>query len=304
MIDKYNLEYLRKDGRVKTVRLRGYVSQGLILPVPSSNLNEGDDVANLLGITKYEPAAPKYQSNYGKKTSKKVVNPFFEKCTSPNNVKYYPEVFKEGDLVVVTEKIHGTSWRAGTLPKTSKTLWSKIVAALQKAVGRYNAYEFVYGSHNVQITHNNRYKGFYGSDVYGKVAKKYNATQIPADYTVFGEAYGEGIQDLDYGVKGDIDLMVFDVKYKGDFLPYDEMLAFCARYGLPTVPLLYKGLYYKGLVEEHTDGKTTLAAAPKQIREGCVIKSANEINDVRIGRKMLKSISVNYLLRADGTEFH
>lgn len=302
LIEKHELEFLRKDGRVKVIKLRGFVSQGLILPAVEG-YNVGEDVGEALGIKKYEPSAPKYQNSYGKKTSKKIVNPYFDKCTSPNNVRYYPELFKEGEQVVVTEKIHGTSWRAGTLPYKPKNLFSKIKVVLLKIVGKYRPYEFVYGSHNVQITHNNKYKGFYGEDIYGRVAEKYNVKElIPPDYTVFGEVYGEGIQDLEYGLIGDLRLMVFDVKYKGVFLDYPEMINFCQEFNLPHVPVLYVGEYYNGLVQEHTDGMSTIA--PDQIREGCVIKSLNEVNDFRVGRKILKSISEDYLIRNDATEYH
>jgi len=75
-------EFLRKssykklvDGtegfRLKTIRLRGQVSQGLIIPakdvheiihrsIPNLNLGlyEGLDVTEMLGITKYEPPVP------------------------------------------------------------------------------------------------------------------------------------------------------------------------------------------------------------------------------------------------------
>src|SRR5574344_2940523 len=59
-------EFLRKSSykkildqegfRLKTIRLRGQISQGLILPLSllEGDYNEGDDVTDLLGITKYE----------------------------------------------------------------------------------------------------------------------------------------------------------------------------------------------------------------------------------------------------------
>ena len=55
LILKYNLIYLKNGGRTGTVKLRGYVSQGLILNVPEGSWQLGDDVANVLNIKKYEP---------------------------------------------------------------------------------------------------------------------------------------------------------------------------------------------------------------------------------------------------------
>ncbi len=50
--------------RVKSMRLKGTLSQGLALPISSLNLNinylqEGDNVTKQLGVTKYDP----YESN-------------------------------------------------------------------------------------------------------------------------------------------------------------------------------------------------------------------------------------------------
>ena len=62
LIDKYKLEFVRKGGRVKTVKLRKFISQGLCLPIPEGkNWKEGKSVATELGITKYEPPKARYQ---------------------------------------------------------------------------------------------------------------------------------------------------------------------------------------------------------------------------------------------------
>jgi RNA ligase (TIGR02306 family) len=70
--EKPEFEFLRKssfktmaDGstgfRLKTIRLKEQLSQGLVLPLSEVNLsdvNEGDDVTEILGIKKYEPPIP------------------------------------------------------------------------------------------------------------------------------------------------------------------------------------------------------------------------------------------------------
>ena len=71
---KEEFEFLRKssyrklvDGtegfRLKTIKLRGQISQGLILPISvveytNVGFEVGMDVTNLLGVTKYEPPIP------------------------------------------------------------------------------------------------------------------------------------------------------------------------------------------------------------------------------------------------------
>lgn len=53
--DSVEFEFLReRKFRVRTIKLRGQISQGLIVPVPSANLKEGDDITAILGVKKFE----------------------------------------------------------------------------------------------------------------------------------------------------------------------------------------------------------------------------------------------------------
>ena len=72
----------------------------------------GDDVADILGITKYEPPIPSYQRVQRKKGSWRN-HPMFSKYTDVENFKYYPDLFDEDEEISITEKIHGTSTRYG-----------------------------------------------------------------------------------------------------------------------------------------------------------------------------------------------
>ncbi len=321
IIEKYKLEYLKGHGRVRTVKLRKCISQGLILDIPKpmgSSWKEGLDVAIMLGIKKYEVKSPSYQTHNNKPTRRKM-NPAFDKYTDIDNIKNYKQIFKEGEIVVITEKIHGSNWRIANLPRYKGNLWGRIKSFL------FGKYELVYGSHNVQLKSSTASQNFYGEDVYGRMAKKYNFKDfLQEDFIVYGEIYGKGIQDLTYGLD-DIDLVIFDVKYKGRYLDYAGLSSFCLLYNLPMVPVLYIGEYSDKIKEECTEtklnitqdtvfgleietvsGKSELAiknGMNNQVREGCVIKPVKEENNYRIGRKILKSINSVYLLRKGGTEF-
>jgi RNA ligase (TIGR02306 family) len=322
LIEKYELDYLKNNGRTGTVKLRGYISQGLILDVPSPKYKEGDNVAEVMGITKYEVAEPSFAPQ-PKKSSRKKLNPNFDKYTDIENIKHYPDVFTSDDVVVVTEKLHGCNMRAANLEisiNRNQPLLSRTWSFIRKNLFRQK-YEFVYGSHNVQIGASTKRRSFYGTDVWGQIAKKYNLREvIPQDYIIYGEIYGPGIQDLTYGTK-EIDFAVFDIKYKGQYLPWgtnsimasgfvmneqlyfplNSVKALCAKWGLPTVPEIYVGPYLPGIVQADTSGKSLLC--PTQMREGIVIKLLHEGNSPQIGRKILKSVSEDYLLRKNGTEF-
>ena len=57
--DKPEFEFLRdRKFRVRTIKLRGQVSQGICFPLnilPKGNYKEGDDVTEVIGIKKYDP---------------------------------------------------------------------------------------------------------------------------------------------------------------------------------------------------------------------------------------------------------
>lgn len=303
MVEEHKLEYLKNGARVRTVKLRGTLSQGLLLALPAGHrFKEGQQVAEAFGITKWEPPAPSYQGTPNMaKATKNRPNPNFTRYCDPENIKNYPSVFKDGDEVVISEKIHGTNARFGNIPRNwGSGFWARLKRFF---FGRWlGEYEFAVGSRNVHLLGDN--PQFYEGNIYHQIAKRYNLAKIvPQGCTLYGEIYGDKIQDLAYGLTdGKIDAVFFDMKRGDKYVPWVEFAEFCIVQELPVVPVLYFGPYRDGLIAEHTDGKSMMA--PKQIREGCVIKTAFEENNLRIGRKILKSVSEAYLLRQGGTEFH
>lgn len=322
LIEEQNLTFLKGKNRVRTLKLKGVISQGLILPITILELQrhnrlEGDNVAIELGITKYEVTqkaivGPKkeYIRDYWIKylakeitlrrfvaksvgiiktrlKKPKLTNTEFKKYTDIENIKHFPVEFEEGEEVIITEKIHGTNFRASNCP-VKQTFLSRLL--------RKSTHEFCYGSHNVQKTVLSG-NGFYGEDVYGQISKKYNLKDIlPKGYQIFGEIYGPKIQKLTYG-KDEIDVVFFDLMIDGKYVDWQIFKDFCELANLPTVPILFKGEYYKSLLN-YTEGPTILGKGC-HIREGAVIKPLTEKYSNKCGRKILKSISSEYLLTKD-----
>ena len=56
---------------------------------------------------------------------------------------------------------------------------------------------------------------------------------------VFGEIYGLGVQDLDYGTKDGY--RVFDISVNGKYLDWADVKQACQEYGVETVPCSTKG---------------------------------------------------------------
>jgi RNA ligase (TIGR02306 family) len=276
-----------------------------VLEIPQEirkeNYSEGKDVASVLGITKYEPPERPCGVKGGGQVTKKKSNPLFDKYTDIQNIKHFPDLFKEGEDIVITEKIHGSNFRAGLLPRPNRSI-------LAWFLNLFNKYEFVYGSHMVQKKPLSLHKGYYKEDIWLEMVHKYNLDKIiPKDYIVYGEVYGCGVQDLVYDCPNEHNLMIFDIKYKGKYLDWDKVKLFCTHFQLPIVPTLLECRYTYDTVKLCTDGKSVVC--PTQIREGCIVKPAVEVeiaeyNGRAFGRKILKSVSVDYLTRKEGTEYH
>ena len=103
--DKLGVTNYLSRGRVRTAKLRGVYSQGLIIDMKHlpDNYYLGDDVKDVLGITKYIPPPPPPNLS-GKRRNH---HPDFHRYTDIENIKNFPDVLQEGEMVTITEKIHG-----------------------------------------------------------------------------------------------------------------------------------------------------------------------------------------------------
>lgn len=292
--------------RVRTIKIRGTISQGMIAPIDMFNLHSyslDDDVAGVLNITKYEPPAAEIPSSMrgGLQSPKKKQNDNFKKYIDMENFKNFPDMFKEDDHISITEKLHGTSFRAGWVPTQATTLWKKI----QKFLRLLPDWEFCYGSRNVQLQEKS-YKGFYAKDLYTKTVEHYKLKDVlPKGIVVYGEVIGHGIQNgYTYGMNTPKEhkLFVYDVKENGGYVGYNRFKEFCNHHNLERVPELYCGVFSKEIAFSHVSGASTLTPEQK-VREGIVIKQLNGC-DPGEGRKVLKFLNDEYLLNKNNTDFH
>jgi hypothetical protein len=103
---------------------------------------------------------------------------------------------------------------------------------------------------------------------------------------------------LGYGVpKDELRYVAFDLKVNGEFLNYDAFVANCQLYGVPTVPEIINMDFDYNKVKEFANGGTLLSG--NHIREGIVVKPVIEGTDPKLGRKILKFISDDYLAGED-----
>lgn len=294
--------------RVKQIRIRGFASQGMIVNPSTLGITLcvlEFDYAGKFGIAKYEPIARGSSQNLGKDKQrlKREDHPQFHKYNGVESIKWFPTLFKEGEEVVIQEKLHGSNVRAACLPYNANTWWKRIKRAFRFAP----EWECVYGSNNVEISSKPGYLGFYGEDIYGAVLKKVDAfNKIYPNEIIYGEIIGPGIQkNYDYGHK-EHHFVLFDVKVfkdgKWSWLSPEAAMGFARARGFDFVPVVYVGPYNKEQAYALTKGNSVYC--PKQkVTEGIVIKSRNEYSTDLGNRKAVKWISEEYLDK-DQTDFH
>ena len=277
--------YLRKGGRVRTVKLRGVYSECLIIPFTYANIStknilvEGNDVMDILNIFKYEPPVKNIQLASGRKIKYKD-NPNFHIYYKFPNLKNVPGMFTENDMVEITRKIHGTNARYGIIKKTKLSLLDKI----KKFFGnKWIEYEFIVGSHNVEK--GSESQGFYDTNVWYEIEKKYDikaklwnyvknemmGVEIGDGITLYGEIYGAGIQkNYDYGLK-EIEFVGFDVKEEGEYLDtINAKLQIKDILHLPYVDILYTGPWSQEIQDSFVFNN--FIPGTKVPHEGIVIK--------------------------------
>ena len=310
--------------RVKAVKLRGELSQGLVLRAEdyahldddgapldhlrSEYLTLQEDVSALLGITKYEPPIPtQLRGNVGALfgyTANYDIENIKSRC-----------LFEPDEIVVATEKAHGTLMEVG---------WCRDLEPRDDCYGDGRCFVTSKGiaKSGLFIKNDPANEG----NLYLRAFKQFNlmrAIMSIADMSeevlriyLFGEVFGD-VQDLKYGHKpGEISYGLFDVliqrraghgeeaprTYYVDAAKLPQLAA--QQLGLPTLPIIVAGKWadVERDLSYFTSGRSLIA--PSQIREGIVIRPAIERRHPRFGRIIAKSVSPEYLLRkGDVTEF-
>jgi len=299
--------YLRKGGRVRTVKLRGVYSECLIIPlshVPYKGTHneyfEGRDMMEAMSIFKYEPPAVQVQLSSGRKI-RYHQNPNFHVYYKFPNMKNVTGMFTDTDLVQITRKLHGTNARYGIVKKTKLSLWDKIKKFLWLA-DTWVDYEFVYGSHNVEKGSDSQ--GFYDTDVWREIADKYDIkrklwhyvdvmgslTTIGSGITIYGEIYGPGIQkNYDYGLK-ELEFAAFDITINGEYQHMTNVQVACEKcLMLPHVPVLYEGAWSQEVQDQFTFNN--FIEGTKVPHEGIVVKERSGNR-----QKVAKVINPDYLI--------
>lgn len=191
---------------IKAINLRGEKSDGLILPIEVlskytdvSKLQNGDKISVLDGheiCCKYVPRTNHKRCGNGspkaknKREENEVISyPFFEQHVDTEQLAYNERAFKEGDLCIITLKMHGTSGRtANTIQviKKKRPAWMKKLFHINdKETVKYGAI-----SGTRRVTLRNYDHGYYGNDAFRRHWHDFFAERLPKAVEVYYELVG------------------------------------------------------------------------------------------------------------------
>jgi RNA ligase (TIGR02306 family) len=299
--------------RIKVLTLRGFMSQGI--PYPLSYLpdhplgsgwylqdaesglwpvQKGDDVAGLLCVTKHIPEVPADLVGEVMPVGRHLIPDF-----DIEDLKKYPRMLQDGEMVAITEKLHGIMTGAILLPESDAIAGQRFFV-FSKGLG-YEGLAFVddeANKGNVYLQMAHRYKL---KDKLELLAQRLGVFDVPV--FLVGETFGIGVQDLGYDTKPDYRSFAIGTGYRGRevYQAYEAALEHAKALGLTWVPELYRGPYSVAIVNQVISGKETLTGKESNIREGGVIEPLIPRQAPEIGRVILKAISPAYLGRPGET---
>ena len=250
--------------RVKTIKLRGQVSQGLVLPLkilknndPTAeyteimSIEEGLDVTDILGIKKYDPEAAKEKVWWKKLTSQKVEFPWWLKpfkrikfirnwwINKHKTVDDFPNFIKKTDeeriqnLPILFDQV-----KNGEIPLT----------VTEKMDGTSATYFLKDGKFGVCSRNKHIIKD--DGSPYWEVAKQYEIETVLRNLCGFnkstlvvlqGEIIGQSIQKNKYHLNGFM-FMPFNLIFNGERCNYKQMESALEFTNLTCVPMLEKEL--------------------------------------------------------------
>ena len=265
-----------KGERLRTVRLRGTLSQGLLLSRYTAldkvgEISEGQDVTELLGIQKWEAPIPASLSgmvrggfpSWGKKTDA-------ERCQ--NLTAEISEAVKNDIKFEVTIKLDGTSMSSGVGPDGEFHVCSRNLSLKLDQIG----------------------------NTYVDVAKKYDLENkmksLGRPLMISGEIIGEGLQKNQEKIKGQ-DFFVFNIwdPIRAEYLSVEERMSIVKTLGLKHVPVVRNGVSLRDLGLSTVEEILKFAEGPSMnspSREGLVFKSID-------GSFWFKAISNKWLIMND-----
>jgi RNA ligase (TIGR02306 family) len=270
--DTEEYAWLNGHRRIKAKKLRGVISYGLLVSAPEGAI-EGEDVAERMGIVHYEPeihgSGGPNQVRYRGPTAPAPPG------ISPGDydvdaLMRYSRVLIPGEMVWVTEKIHGSN------------------------------VSVIHTDGALHVKSHHQWKVDSEGDVFWKAVRNtpglIDWCEEHPELQVFGEiipTQRAGGVEFNYGnTWNDHSVILFDIAQHGEF--YSHELARGLAPNLPWVPTIDCVPFDLQAIEAMASGPSLVPGA-KHIREGCIVTPVNERTHYSIGRIKLKLVSYKFL---------
>jgi RNA ligase (TIGR02306 family) len=280
--DRPEFEFLRpRKMRVKTIRLRGQISQGICFPLsvlPASfEVAEDANCTEALGVIKYEPPVPAHLSGIAKGKF-----PSFIPKTDETRVQVMQRLLDKykGEPCYVTEKLDGSS-------------------------ATFYVYQNEFGvcSRNLDLLEDSE-------NTFWKVARALDLEtklrSLNGNFALQGELVGEFVQDNKLKLRGHTVYFfnLFDID-RFEYQPYSQFISTIESLGLQTVPVLATDYRLSSDIDSIIQMATRKSAIkPDLWAEGIVIRPLMEKIDLILsnenfnnGRVTLKAINPEFLLK-------
>jgi hypothetical protein len=253
--DKTKSGYLEDSRRIRPIRLKGVRCSAMWMPITSldkiadtSGYTVGQEIEEINGVpicSKYITQKTKQNSSKSKegKVSLKDRVPTFKEHLDTDQWGRNSHKVKEGDLVIITEKLHGTSGRCGYL-QTNKVMntWYRVMFTLFRVLAGFGwewnrskiqtSYNFVVGSRRVvkSIDGNEAENKahFYDEDLWTTIAKREFEGKLRKGETLYFEIVG-------YTPSGEAIMGNHNNSKLQKFMSKNEYKEFINKYGETTV---------------------------------------------------------------------
>lgn len=288
--ERPEFEFLRdRKFRVRTIKLRGQVSQGLVLPLsilPSGMYPIGTDVTKILGIEKYDPEAQQ-EAMLAQKQPNKPKGKFAQFMM---RFKWYRKLFMKSkrkggfpEWIVKTDEtriqnlttLFDIERKNGTKFSVTEKVDGQSATYYLRKVSR-RKYEFGVCSRNIHL-------GTPDNSSYWTVAKKYDIENVLkkliGDYETIvlqGEICGNQIQGNKYHISG-YELFAFNLIYPDHKCGTAEIKELLTPFGINTVPIVEEGKVLPDTIAdlvEYSKGKSIVRKEQK--REGVVMRNVQK----------------------------
>jgi len=313
--EREEFEFLReRKFRIKTIKLRGQVSQGIAFPLtilPANlKIEEGLDVTDIVGVEKWEPyqEEQRCQKQTGKIMYPRWMPQFIQRFI--HRFRFIRNYFRQSS---------GQKSFPSLIPKTDETRVQVLQPLLDKYAGTkcvitekvdgssLTVYQingkFGVCSRNVDLKRDVSDK-FWKTVLEHDLENKFKLQFGKENIAMQGELLGIGIQGNKYKMNK-LDIYFFNIFHiqKYAYGNFDELQFVCEQMSEKTVPLVNDCYVLSNSIPELVELSKGKSQIGETIREGIVIRPLDEIEDNYLhlplvkNRVSFKSVNPDFLLK-------